>query len=63
MNVRHCMCADGGDNCLSPRVFEKDLIGYFSFDKQLVFDDSGSLKMSPNPIPGPGYGRLSLLKV
>src|SRR3990167_5565734 len=56
MNVKKCLCADGGDNCESPRVFEDDLIGYFSFDQQLEADDSGAIKITPKPIPGPGYG-------
>ena len=60
MNVKKCLCADGGDNCLSPRVFESDLIGYFSFDQQLVADDAGTMKIKPDVVPGPGYGTAML---
>lgn len=59
MNVTKCLCADGGDNCLSPKVFEDDLIGYFSFDEKLVADESGMLRIKPEVIPGPGYGNRS----
>lgn len=62
MNVQKCLCADGGDSCLSPRVFENDLIGYFSFDQHLVADESGNLKVKPKVISGPGYGNLSIKK-
>ena len=43
---------------MSPKVFEDDLIGYFSFDQQLVGDDAGTLKIKPDIVPGPGYGRI-----
>ena len=56
MKVKRCLCADGGDNCLSPKVFESDLIAYFSFDQQLQADDAGSLKFNPPAVSGPGYG-------
>lgn len=58
MDVNRCLCADGGDSCLSPRVFEDDLVGYFSFDEQLVGDLTGMLRIKPNPVFGPGFGSL-----